>query len=135
MESGCARLHVVTTGNGEGDAFAALYENAIAGRGAYRTLFIPSDADPRRDARVVSRATSRRRPTPRAPAASMPAAPRMPSAAPEGVYFKRFSRERHVRQIAIVANWQTYRGHRLRLPPPRLSVGAALAGGAALHRR
>ena len=50
MESGCARLHIVSTGNGADDAFAALYENAAAGRGAYRTLFIGSDADPRRDA-------------------------------------------------------------------------------------
>ena len=50
MESGCARLHIVSTGNGSDDAFAALYENAKAGRGAYQTLFIPSDADPRRTA-------------------------------------------------------------------------------------
>ena len=48
MESGCARLHVVCTGNGSDDAFAALYENAVAGRGAYKTHFIPSQADPRR---------------------------------------------------------------------------------------
>ncbi len=49
MESACARLHVVSTGSGEGDAFASLCENASAGRGAYRALFIPSNADPRRD--------------------------------------------------------------------------------------
>ena len=44
----CPAAHRLT-GNGADDAFAALYENAAAGRGAYRTLFIGSDADPRRN--------------------------------------------------------------------------------------
>ncbi len=108
MESGCSRLHIVSTGNGEGDAFATLYENAIAGRGEYKTLFIPSSADPRRDeswyVRNVEEAAdpeSARREHARRPEDAF--------RSPEGVFFKRFCRERHVKEIAIVANWDTVR--------------------------
>ena len=94
MESGCARLHVVSTGNGEDDAFAALYENA-GGRGAYKTLFIPSDADPRRDedwyrtnVEEAADPESARREHARCAADAF--------RSPEGAFFKRFSAERHV---------------------------------------
>ena len=108
MESGCARLHIVSTGNGADDAFAALYENAAAGRGAYRTLFIGSDADPRRNedwyrTNVTEAADpeSARREHARCVADAF--------RSPEGAYFKRFRAERHVMAVAIVANWQTWR--------------------------
>ena len=110
MESGCARLHVVSTGNGADDAFAALYENAVAGRGAYQTLFIPSDADPRRDASGTA-SMSRRRPTPTVPAVSTPAASQDAfRSARGGLLQALLSFERHVAEIAIVANWRTWRG-------------------------
>ena len=109
MESGCTRLHIVSTGNGEGDAFQNIYENALAGRGAYKTLFIPSTADPRRDAQwyrhnVTEAADpeSARREHARTPADAF--------RAPEGAYFKRFSREKHVKKLEIMANWQSFRG-------------------------
>jgi hypothetical protein len=109
MESGCTRLHIVSTGNGEGDAFQALYENALAGRGAYQTLFISSGADPRRDAdwyqRNVTEAAD-----PEAARREHARSPQDAFAAPEGVYFKRFSRERHIKKLEIVANWQSFRG-------------------------
>ena len=108
MESGCARLHVVSTGNGEDDAFHRLYANAIAGRGEYGAHFISSDADPRRDdqwyRRNVEEAAdpeSARREHARSPEDAF--------RAPEGVYFKRFSVERNVAQIEVVANWPTVR--------------------------
>ena len=108
MESGCSRLHIVSTGNGEDDAFATLYENAKAGRGAYRSLFIPSTADPRRDDDWYRRNVEE---------AADPESARREHArvvedafrSPEGVYFKRFARERHVKEIAIVENWDTWR--------------------------
>ena len=109
MEAGCARLHVVSTGNGADDAFAALYENAAAGRGAYKTLFIPSDADPRRNGEWYRRHVEE---------SADPDSARREHArdvgdafrSPEGVFFKRFAAARHVAEVAIVANWPTWRG-------------------------
>jgi hypothetical protein len=108
MESGCARLHVVSTGNGEGDAFAALYENVVAGRGAYRSFFIPSDADPRRDPEWYRRNVAESA-DPESARREHAQTPEDAFRSPEGVYFKRFSRERHVQPLEIVANWPTYR--------------------------
>ena len=108
MESGCARLHLVSTGNGADDAFAALYENAAAGRGAYQTLFIGSDADPRRDedwyrtnVEEAADPDSARREHARTAADAF--------RSPEGAFFKRFRSECHVQEIEIVHNWQTWR--------------------------
>ena len=134
MESGCARLHIVSTGNGADDAFAALYENAAAGRGAYQTLFIPSDADPRRDEEVVShkrrggsrsgKCPPRARPQPRR---CLPLTGGCLLQALRARASRRGARDRS--QLADLA------GDRLRLPPSRLSVGAALTGRTAVHRR
>jgi hypothetical protein len=108
MESGCARLHVVSTGNGEGDAFAALYENARAGKGEYRSFFIPSDADPRRDAGWYRRNVAESA-DPESARREHAQTPEDAFRSPEGVYFKRFSRERHVKPLEVVNNWITYR--------------------------
>jgi hypothetical protein len=108
MESGCSRLHVVSTGNGAGDAFAALYENATAGRGAYRTLFIPSDADPRRD-EAWYRCNVEEAADPESARREHARTPQDAFRSPEGAFFKRFSRERHVQEVAIIPNWQTWR--------------------------
>jgi hypothetical protein len=108
MESGCARLHIVSTGNGADDHFAALYENAKAGRGAYKTLFIPSSADPRRtpewyriNVEEAADPDSARREHARSVQDAFRSA--------EGVFFKKFSFERNVAEVAIVANWETFR--------------------------
>ena len=108
MESGCARLHIVSTGNGADDAFAALHENASAGRGAYQTLFIASDADPRRDedwyrtnVEEAADPESARREHARCAADAF--------RSPQGAFFKRFRAERHVQNIEIVNNWPTWR--------------------------
>lgn len=108
MESGCERLHVVSTGAGEGDAFQALWDNACAGRSHYKPLFLSSASDPRRDAdwyRLnVTEAAD--------PAAARREYARTPEEAfrgPEGVYFQRFERARHVQKIRICENWETFR--------------------------
>ena len=108
MESGCARIHIVSTGNGDDDAFASLYANADAGRGAYKTLFIPSSADPRRtpdwyriNVDEAADPDSARREHARSPQDAF--------RSPEGAFFKRFSFERHVQAIEIVHNWDTWR--------------------------
>ena len=134
MESGCARLHIVSTGNGADDAFAALYENAAAGRGAYRTLFIGSDADPRRNEDWYQHQRHRGGRSRECPARARPLRRRclpltggrllqaLPGRAPRHGGGDRG-------QLADLA------GDRLRLPPSRLSVGAALTGRTAVHRR
>ena len=108
MESGCARLHVVSTGNGADDAFAALHENATAGRGAYRALFIASDADPRRDERWY-RINVEEAADPESARREHARCPQDAFRSPEGAYFKRFRSERHVADLAIVHNWPTWR--------------------------
>jgi hypothetical protein len=108
MESGCARLHIVSTGNGEGDAFATLYENASAGKGEYRPFFIPSAADPRRDPEWYRRNVAEAA-DPESARREHAQTPEDAFRSPEGVYFKRFSRERNVKALEIVENWTTYR--------------------------
>ena len=106
MESGCGRIHIVSTGNGDADAFAALYQNAAAGRGAYKTLFIPSNADPRRDEewyRLNVEEAADPDGARREHARSVQDAFR----SPEGAFFKRFSFERHVKEIEIVRQLAT----------------------------
>jgi hypothetical protein len=108
MESGCTRLHIVSTGNGADDAFATLYENAEAGRGAYRTLFISSEADPRRDAEWY-RCNVTEAADPEMARREHARSPQDAFAGPEGIFFKRFSTERHVQDVEIIDNWQSYR--------------------------
>ena len=108
LESGCARLHVVSTGNGEGDDFHSLYEKAVKGEGRYHPLFISAEADPRRGASFfrenVTEATD-----PDLAQREWARRPEHAFRAPEGAYFKRFDRERHVASIEIQRNWPTWR--------------------------
>lgn len=109
MEAGCARLHVVSTGAGEGDFFHALYQQAVDGKGDYFPLFVPSTADIRRDDEWYRRAVDE--------AADENLARREHARtaedafrAPEGVYFSRFTRERNVMAAKPQASWKTWRG-------------------------
>ncbi len=108
LESGCARLHVVSTGNGEGDDFHELYTKAAAGLGKYHPLFISAEADPRRGVDFfrenVTEATD-----PDLAQREWARKPEHAFRAPEGAYFKRFDRERHVASIDIQSNWPTWR--------------------------
>ncbi len=108
LESGCARLHIVSTGNGEGDDFHQLCDKARAGQGKYKFLFIPAEADPRRDddffRENVSEATD--------PALALREWARKPEdafRAPEGAFFRRFTRERNVADVTAQRAFVTYR--------------------------
>jgi hypothetical protein len=109
MDSGCTRLHIVSTGNGADDAFAALYENAAQGRGTYRTLFISSEADPRRDAEWYRRNVTEAA-DPEMARREHARSPQDAFAGPEGIFFKRFDSDRHVQDVEIINNWQSFRG-------------------------
>lgn len=108
MESGCARLDIVSTGNGEGDDFHATWDLAVAHKGKYHALFIPATADPRRDedwfrVNVLEDAD---------PDGAMREYARKPEEAfraPEGAYFKRFERARHVQDVEVQRSWTTFR--------------------------
>jgi hypothetical protein len=108
MESGCSRLHIISTGNGEGDFFHSVWKGAVQGKGDYFPLFVPSTADPRRDdawyRRNVDEAADEalaRREHARSPEEAF--------RPPEGVYFSRFERVRNVVSMRPVNNWRTYR--------------------------
>ena len=104
----CERIHIVSSGNGAGDHAHQLWRDAERGIGVWRTLFLPWDAHPGRDeawyAQNVLAAAS-----PRLARREYASSPEEAFAAPEGVFFERFSREGNVAQVSIVANWPTYR--------------------------
>jgi len=108
LEAACERIHIVSSGNGAGDHAHKLWRQAERGEGVWTTLFLPWSAHPRRDAswyeRNVLAAVE-----PRLARREYAATPEEAFAAPEGVFFERFSRERNVAKIAIVNNWETYR--------------------------
>jgi hypothetical protein len=108
LESGCARLHIVSTGNGEGDDFHQLCDKARAGQGKYKFLFVPAEADPRRGEDFfrenVAEATD--------PTLALREWARKPEdafRAPEGAFFRRFDRDRHVDDVEAQPSWMTYR--------------------------
>jgi hypothetical protein len=127
LEAACERLHIVSSGNGAGDHAHKLWLAAQRGQGAWTTLFLPWDAHPGRDEawyeRHVLAAVE-----PRLEQREYAARPEEAFAAPEGVFFERFSRARNVAEVRIVSNWPTYRaidfGYRLRPAP-----------GCSAHRR
>ena len=108
LESGCHKLHIVSTGNGEGDYFHNLWEKARAGEGEYHPLFIPSTADPRRDAEWYRRNVDEAADADLA-AREHARKPEEAFRAPEGAYFKRFARDRHVKAVEIQGGWPTWR--------------------------
>jgi hypothetical protein len=108
LEAACERIHIVSSGNGAGDHAHKLWRQAERGEGVWTTLFLPWSAHPRRDEewyeRNVLAAVE-----PRLARREYAATPEEAFAAPEGVFFERFSRERNVAKITIVSNWDTYR--------------------------
>lgn len=104
LEHGASRVHVVSTGDGEGDAFHKLYQTAARAQGKWRPHFTSAAADPRRDAEWFRQNVDE--------AASPDLARRELARSVEDVfrpasgnYFARFSAATHVREFAIVANW------------------------------
>ncbi len=108
MESGCARLDIVSTGNGEGDDFHATWDLAVAGKGKYHPLFIPATADPRRDA-AWFRVNVEEDADPDGAAREYARKPEDAFRSPEGSYFKRFERARNVADVEVQAAWPTFR--------------------------
>lgn len=104
LEHGASRVHVVSTGENEEDAFHQLYIVAVRGQGKWRPHFTSASADPRRDAEWFRINVDE--------AASPDLARRELARSVEDVfrpatgnYFKRFSRETHVREFSLVPDW------------------------------
>jgi len=108
IEAGCARLHIVSTGNGAGDHAQQIWRQAEAGEGQWQTLFLPWSAHPGRtqswyESAVLGAVE------PRLARREYAATPQDAFAAPEGVFFERFDSERNLADVEIVANWRTVR--------------------------
>jgi hypothetical protein len=108
LEAACERIHIVSSGNGAGDHAHRLWRAAENGEGLWTTLFLPWSAHPGRDQRwyaqnVLAAAS------PRLARREYASCPEDAFAAPEGVFFERFSRERNVDEVNIASSWDTYR--------------------------
>ena len=106
LESGCARLDIVSSGNGAGDDFQETWELALQGKGIYHPLFIPATADPRRDAEWFRKHVEEDA-DPEGASREYARQPEDAFRAPEGTYFKRFTRENNVREFDVVPGWAT----------------------------
>lgn len=108
MESGCARLDIVSTGNGDGDDFQQTWDLAQQGKGKYHPLFISATADPRRDDEWFRKNVNEDA-DPDSAGREYARKPEEAFRAPEGAYFKRFNRDDHVKAVEIQRNWPTWR--------------------------
>lgn len=108
LESGCARLDIVSTGNGEGDDFHETWELAVEGKGIYRPLFVSAEAHPGRDARWFREHVDEDS-NPDSASREHARRPEEAFRAPEGAFFKRFARDRHVKEVAVQLAWPTWR--------------------------
>jgi hypothetical protein len=107
LEAAGARIHLITTGNGPGDIAHKLWLASHAG-GAWKSVFLPWSAHPdRSEAWYAAHVTAAIEP--RLARREYAASPEDAFAAPEGVFFERFKRERNVAETSIVPNWPTVR--------------------------
>jgi hypothetical protein len=108
LEAAGARIHIVTTGNGPGDHAHKLWMAAQRGEGPWRTVFLPWSAHPQRTeawyAANVEAAIE-----PRLAKREYAACPEDAFAAPEGIFFERFLRERNVKEFSVIENWSIVR--------------------------
>ena len=108
MEAACANLHLITTGAGPGDYAEALWRAADLPGSPWRRVFLPWSADPSRTqewyAKTVEAAAE-----PRLARREYAASPEEAFAAPEGIFFERFSSEVNVVEMKPTHNWQTWR--------------------------
>lgn len=104
LEWGAHRVHVVSTGDGDQDEFAKLYEKALSGKGKWRAHFIPATADPRRDEeyfrRNVDEATD-----PDLAARELARDVTDVFRPREGAFFKCFKRVVNVHEFDVVPGW------------------------------
>ena len=108
LEAGCARLLIVTTGNGPGDHAHKVWQQARLGKGTWKTLFLPWHVHPARS-KAWYKATVQEAAEPRLARREYAASPDEAFASPAGVFFERFDSERSVQDIGIVPNWPTFR--------------------------
>ncbi len=108
LEAGCARLFIVTTGNGPGDHVHKVWQQARLGKGNWRCLFMPWHEHPARS-KAWYRQTVEEAAEPRLARREYAATPEEAFASPAGVFFERFTMERNTQEIGIVANWPTFR--------------------------
>lgn len=106
LESSCARLDIVSSGNGEGDDFQQTWEQAAEGKGIYHPLFISATADPRRDAKWFRQHVDEDA-DPDGAAREYARCPEDAFRAPSGTYFKKFTRASNVAEFDVVKNWRT----------------------------
>jgi hypothetical protein len=101
------RIYAVTTGNGPDDYTHKLWRGAEAGEGRWKTVFYPWSAHPGRDEDWY-RLNVIEAPEPRLAHREYAATPEEAFAAPEGIYFQRWS---EVNKVAVKPqhNWDTWR--------------------------
>jgi hypothetical protein len=109
LEHGASRVTVVSTGEMEEDDFHHLYQTAVTGRGKWRAHFTSAAADPRRDPEWF-RINVDEAPDPDLARRELARSVEDVFRPLEGSYFKRFSRERNVREFDLVGNWPTSKG-------------------------
>lgn len=110
----CARLHIVTTGNGEGDLTHAIWDQAGQGIGEWKRMFLPWTAHPDRDEEWYRKHVTEN-PEPRHAQRQYASSPEDAFRSPAGAYFERFTRERNTDQgwdakITPQPAWKTWRG-------------------------
>jgi hypothetical protein len=108
FESAASNVHIVTTGNGA-DLTEVIWNDAVAGRGRYVPIFIPSSADPRRDdewrVRNVDQSAH-----PRLAKREHAETPEDAFSSPEGVYFERWDPQEYVQEFSFDRARRTYVG-------------------------
>lgn len=107
-EPACARLHIITTGNGGGDLTEAIWNAAGRGEGRWKRVFLPWHAHPDRDEEWY-RLNVTEAPEPRLAKREYAATPEDAFAAASGIYFERFDPERNIADIDVMPGWTTYR--------------------------
>ena len=108
LEAACANLHLITTGRGPGDYAEALWRAADLPDSPWRKVFLPWSADPSRTAEWYAQ-TITAAAEPRLARREYAASPEEAFAAPEGVFFERFSSEINVVAMQPQHNWDTWR--------------------------
>ncbi len=109
LEAGAQRLYALSTGNGPGDLAETIWHQAEQGLGRWRTVFYPWSAHPQRAQEPDwYRLNVSEAPEPRLAAREYAATPADAFAAPEGIFFERWS-ARNETERGPVHNWPTVR--------------------------
>lgn len=108
-EPACARLHIVTTGQGPGDLTEKIWNDAGAGLGRWKRVFLPWTAHPGRDEDWY-RVNVLQAPEPRRARRQYAKNEQEAFSSPSGVFFERFDIDRNTAEIEPQPAWRTFRG-------------------------